>query len=54
MTFTCSTNGEENDREEMNPKNIRFVNEIKTFMRSLKFLKVKITFNTLKKPIEWK
>ena len=38
----------------MNPKSIRFVNEIETFMRSLKFSKVKITFNTLKTPIEWK
>ena len=54
MTFTCSTNGEEKNREEMNPKSIRFVNEIETFMRSLKFSKVKITFNTLKTPIEWK
>lgn len=44
-----------NNREEINPKSVRFVNEIETFMRSLKFSKVlEITFNILEKPIEWK
>jgi len=44
-----------NNREEMNPKIVRFVNEFETFMRSLKFSKVlEITFIILEKPIEWK